>query len=104
VLFDAVYVAGGKDSVAAIKAEANAIHFLNESFKHCKAIAADSDALEVLEETYFGRKVKTGSTSDQGLDDGLIISDNADTLADQFITAIAQHRFWDREKPRKVPA
>lgn len=104
VLFDAVYVAGGKDNVAAIKAEANAIHFLNESFKHCKAIAADSDALEVLEETYFGRKVKTGDSSDQGMDDGLIISDNADKLADQFISAIAQHRFWDREKPRKVPA
>src|ERR1700749_1043744 len=40
VLFDAVYVAGGTNCVATLEAEANAVHFLNESFKHCKAIAA----------------------------------------------------------------
>lgn len=102
VLFDGVYVPGGKSSVAAIKAEANAIHFLNESFKHCKAIAADLDALGVLEETYFGRKIKFKEDTD--VKDGVIISNDANTLTMQFIAAIAQHRFWDREKPRLVPA
>jgi catalase len=94
VLYDAVYVPGGAKSVAAIAADANAIHFLNEAFKHCKAIALDQDALPVLQETYFSE-----STSD-----GVIIDKNATNLAKQFINAIAQHRFWEREKPRKVPA
>ena len=38
VLFDAVYVPGGEKSVAALKREADAIHFVNEAYKHCKAI------------------------------------------------------------------
>jgi|GEM_PF-3963451 len=36
--------------------------------------------------------------------EGVVISDDADMVAAQFISAIAQHRFWEREKPRKVPA
>ncbi|CAN5229467.1 hypothetical protein BH11BAC6_BH11BAC6_16650 [soil metagenome] len=36
--------------------------------------------------------------------EGVVIGNNADKLAKQFIKAIAQHRFWEREKPRKVPA
>jgi len=38
------------------------------------------------------------------LEEGIIIGDDSKTLAQTFITAIAQHRFWDREVPRKVPA
>jgi catalase len=35
VFYDAVYVPGGNNSVATLAAEANAVHFLNEAFKHC---------------------------------------------------------------------
>jgi catalase len=38
------------------------------------------------------------------LREGLVVSGDADDLADKFILAIAQHRFWEREKPRKIPA
>ncbi|MEJ6979382.1 catalase [Pedobacter sp. P351] len=96
VLFDAVYVPGGTNSVASIEGEANAIHFLNEAFKHCKPIAADSGAMQVLEATYFSKKIE--------LDEGVIIGDNAGDVSSQFIKAIKQHRFWEREKPRQIPA
>lgn len=96
VLFDAVYVPGGTNSVATLKADADAVHFLNEAFKHCKAIAADADAMQVLEATYFSKKMEN--------DEGVIISGEAGDLAVQFIAAIKQHRFWEREKPRKIPA
>ncbi|WP_374948997.1 catalase [Mucilaginibacter sp.] len=96
VLFDAVYVPGGANSAASIEADPDAVHFLNEAFKHCKAIAADADAMQVLEATYFSKKIEN--------DEGVILSDNADTLATNFIEAIKQHRFWEREKPRKIPA
>jgi len=104
VFYDAVYVPGGTNSVAALEAAPDAVHFLNEAFKHCKAIAADADALQVLKATYFGRKLPADNSDETILAEGIIISDDTTQLAAQFIKAIAQHRFWEREKPRKVPA
>ncbi|MEO6732044.1 MAG: catalase [Ferruginibacter sp.] len=104
VLYDAVYVPGGVSSVATLAAEPDAIHFLNEAFKHCKAIAADADAVQVLNETYFSRKLPQDSTEENVMMTGIVIGDNGGSSSGMFIKAIAQHRFWDREKPDKVPA
>ncbi|OMP76464.1 MULTISPECIES: catalase [unclassified Chitinophaga] len=93
VLYDAVYVPGGVDNVIALQDEPDAIHFLNEAWRHCKAIAFDADAEPVLKVTYIKEKAA-----------GLIIGDDAATLADEFIKAVQQHRFWERETARKVPA
>ena len=35
---------------------------------------------------------------------GIVVGENGGNLSSLFIKAIAQHRFWDREKPDKVPA
>ncbi|MBL0743911.1 catalase [Chryseolinea lacunae] len=104
VLYDAVYVPGGTNSVATLAAEANAVHFLNEAFKHCKAIAGDEAARQVLEATYFSKKLPEDNSLETVLREGIVIHDDAAKLGDQFIKAIAQHRFWEREKPRRVPA
>lgn len=104
VFFDAVYVPGGINSVATLEADPDAIHFLNEAFKHCKAIAADDDALQVLEATYFARKLPEDNDDDTVNTEGIIIGIDAGEIGRQFIEAIKQHRFWDREVPRKVPA
>ncbi|HET6767113.1 MAG TPA: catalase [Chitinophagaceae bacterium] len=104
VFYDAVYVPGGTNSVATLEADADAIHFLNEAFKHCKAIAADDDAIQVLEATYFARKLPEDNDDDTVNTEGIIIGIDAENLSRQFIEAIRQHRFWDREVPRKVPA
>jgi catalase len=91
VLYDAVYVPAG----AKLEEEADAIHFLNEAYKHCKAIAADNAAL--LEATYFYKKLPDAAP-------GVVINEKAKALSTAFIDAIAQHRFWEREKMGKVPA
>ncbi|WP_342087973.1 catalase [Dyadobacter sp. OTU695] len=104
VLYDAVYVPAGTNSVATVEADADAVHFLNEAFKHCKAIAADAGAMQVIESTYFARKIPAVFSDESVLLDGIVISDDPAKLARQFVTAIAQHRFWEREKPRKIPA
>jgi catalase len=105
VLYDAVYVPGGSNSVATIAAEPDAVHFLNEVFKHCKAIAAFSSARDVLDATYFSKKVpKNDSDDSTALTEGIIIHTSVAQLLSQFIAAVTQHRFWEREKPRKVPA
>ncbi len=104
VLYDAVYVPGGTNSVATIAAEPDAIHFLNEAFKHCKPIAADSAAMQVLDQTYFSRKILKEFTEEDVITTGVAIGDDVKQLSALFIKAIALHRFWDREKPDKVPA
>ncbi|RZM27519.1 MAG: catalase HPII [Pedobacter sp.] len=93
VLFDAVYVPGGTASINSLKSEADAIHFITEAYKHCKAIALDNDAVSILD-----------STPVQSGDPGVLIGEKGDKLSKEFVTAIAGHRFWEREKPRKVPA
>lgn len=104
VLYDAVYVPGGTNSAATLADDADAVHFLNEAYRHCKAIAADAGALQVIEATYFSKKLSVDKVKDTVMQDGVIINNNPKKLAQQFIAAIAQHRFWEREKPRKVPA
>jgi catalase len=105
VLYDAVYVPAGTNSVADIAGSPDAIHFLNEAYRHCKAIAIDGRAEAVLENTYFGKKILKGDDAEAvRQDDGVVIESNPKKLATLFIKAIGQHRFWEREATREVPA
>ena len=109
VLFDAVYVPGGEKSVAALKLDAEAIHFVNEAYKHCKAVAATGAGADLLRASY----VRMGSNdgTDGGAqaapkDEAVVVGgdEQARKVADAFIKAIANHRNWAREKMDQVPA
>ncbi|WP_417591572.1 catalase [Owenweeksia hongkongensis] len=90
VLYDAVYIPGGKKSVDALIKEAKFSKFLNEAFKHCKAIAADNEAQNLIDNTFI---------KDHKDDKAIFI----DGKASDFKTAIANHRNWDRmEVAKKV--
>lgn len=104
VFYDAVYVPGGTINAATIEGDANAVHFLNEAFKHCKAIAADESAMQVLEATYFSGKLQKDNNGEMIFEEGLFISDDMVSLTENFIEAIARHRFWEREAARRIPA
>jgi catalase len=104
VLYDAVYVPGGTNSVATLAAYPDAIHFLNEAYRHCKPIVADQDALQVIEATYFSKKIPAGNSDEKAIAEGLAFHTDVKELARQFITLIALHRYWDREASRKIPA
>jgi catalase len=97
VLFDAVYVPGGAASIEMLAGEPDAYHFVNEAFRHCKAIAATGEAVDFVSAT-FARKLAED-------DKAVILSENSSkSAAADFIKAIAQHRNWGRETVRKVPA
>ncbi|CDF79554.1 catalase [Formosa agariphila KMM 3901] len=83
VLYDAVYIPGGKQSVKSLLETKKYIKFINEAFKHCKAIAADNDGLDVIKATYV---------SDYKDDEAVLL--NAEPKA--FIKAISKHRNWNR--------
>jgi catalase len=99
VLYDAVYIPGGDKHLATLAADPDAIHFLNEAYRHCKAIAADETARAVFESTYFAAIVR-----EKKKDEGLLFNGAVESLAKSFTKAIANHRVWSRETARKVPA
>ena len=103
VLYDAVYVPGGINSVAALAAHPDAIHFLNEAYRHCKPIAADEDAMQVIEATYFFKKIPADIDDETVMREGVAVNANIEDLVRQFIAIISLHRFWDQETSRKVP-
>jgi len=115
VLFDAVYVPGGDKSAEALAAEASAVLFVREAFKHCKAIAASGAGVGLLAaagimedspapaESPSGR----GKSSPAANDDAIVVGTDAqlESIAQAFIQAIARHRNWSREaKAQRVPA
>ncbi|WP_160714089.1 catalase [Chitinophaga solisilvae] len=90
VLFDAVYIPGGAAGTAQLQTHPDALHFIREACRHCKAIAVTGAGATVLEAAFI-----------PPADDPGIITDGH---PEAFIAAIAQHRCWDRESQRSIPA
>ena len=109
VLFDAVYVAGGDASAETLAGSADALHFVDEAYRHCKAIAATGAGRDVLAESYLGAKGLIDGRS--GVESvvsrsGVVIGGDrqAAKVAAAFVKAIAAHRHWEREDDDRVPA
>lgn len=98
VLFDALYLPPGIGSAKILIDDADAVHFINETFKHCKPIAADGDGIDLLKSTHAGNRIDTNAKDNAEL--GILLDKS---IAD-FASAIRQHRFWARENRSKVPA
>ncbi|UPT74650.1 MAG: catalase [Elusimicrobiota bacterium] len=104
VLFDAVAVPGGARSAAALVAEPAAIHFVNQAFKHCKAVAAVGEGRELIAASAIPGADDAGTevSSSKGL---VLAPAGAGTKAAKaFVEAIAAHRHWSREEKPAVPA
>ena len=67
VCYDAVFIPGGKDSAVALSQQPDAIHFVNEAYKHCKAIAADGDSVLFLQNTFIKDSLKDNAAADTGI-------------------------------------
>ena len=93
VMYDAVYVPGGADSAAALASNADAVHFVQEAFKHYKPVGAAGDGADFLD--------KAAIKAD---DPGVVVADTGAAVADPFLAAIGKHRFWDRERAALMPA
>jgi catalase len=95
-----VYIAGGEESVQALIGEPDALHFVEEAYKHCKPIAAQ-DA-ELLNYTYLANIIN--SEGYDAIADGVVLKNGKANIANNFIEAIKQHRFWKREEENLIPA
>lgn len=91
VCYDACYTPNG-GSIAVLSQEPDYFQFINEAFRHCKALAFAKGAEELINKSLFAKEEK---------DKGVILESQGDMVKD-FIHIMKGHRIWDREKARKV--
>jgi catalase len=95
VCFDALYIAAGKRSAENLLKEPASILFVNEAYKHCKAVAFGNDTEAVLNASAIAGKKH---------EDPAVIKESEKGFAEKFIKAIANHRVWDLEDARNNPS
>ncbi|MGH3391815.1 MAG: catalase [Actinomadura sp.] len=100
VLYDAVVVPGGKESVSALTADGDAVHFVAEAFKHGKAIGALGAGIGLLEAARI-RGVRLANAHESEAADLGVITQTAEGGAGSgflgaLTQAIAAHRHWNR--------
>lgn len=82
VLHDALYIPGGEASAENILYNPEAVNFIRDQYRHCKILGSDAEAAFIF--TAIGLEEDEGVISDGNIP--------------QFIKALAQHRFWEREE------
>jgi catalase len=101
VMVDAVLVPDGPDCAAALIEQGDSVQFVQEAFKHCKAIAALGAGLQLLENAELTGVTLAGDDDGVVVDKGVVTVSGADfdgnEVAETFIDAIAAHRHWERE-------
>ena len=104
VVFDAVYVPGGEGSLNLLMKSGDALHFLNETFRHCKPIVATDEGVDLLKEAQLHGVTLAESGMQQ--DHGVITARGGEVsdVVGEFTKALAQHRFWERTMKDMVPA
>ena len=103
VLFDGVFVPGGVQSVKALKGDAMAVLFVNEAYKHCKALAATGEGATLLPNHNGASGVPAKAAA---LDEGIVVGEDGDVsnVATGLLKALANHRAWGREsKGQQMP-
>jgi catalase len=102
VMFDAVLVPGGTASAAALARNGDAVHFVLEAYKHCKAICVIGEGAQLLRTLGIG--AGEGGPAVPGIVVGRNDPPTRAALAQEFIAAIARHRHWARSNIDAVPA
>jgi catalase len=94
VCFDAVYVAPGETSSQnwlQPDYKNSVVEFINEAFRHCKAVYFDENTKPIFEQTDIFRL--------NHKDYAVILEESANG-DENFIKAVASHRAWEFEKQR----
>jgi catalase len=108
IMYDAVFVPGGPGSAQSLMEQGYAKHFVNEAFKHGKPVAASGEGVQVLQVADLaGVELVTVGSGRISEDKGVVTSmspASEGAFMELFLTAIAEHRHWDRDMKEKVPA
>lgn len=91
VLFDGVYVPGGEAALTMFESDGRFIHFLHETFVHCKPVVFGSGAESMLARTLIQKD-----------DSDPLLLTNAN--GKDMTAALLVGRYWKRELNKTVPA
>ncbi|OBH00362.1 catalase HPII [Mycobacterium sp. E2699] len=110
VLYDAVVVACGPDSVETLSRDGYAVHFVVEAYKHLKPIGAYGAGIKLLRAAHIDARLASDSepATDVVSDRSVVTTTAAadefpDAFAADFAAALARHRCWERQTD-PVPA
>ncbi|KAI9244293.1 catalase-like domain-containing protein [Phascolomyces articulosus] len=93
VLYDAVYVPGGKDGIDVLTNDLFEFpyeepkNFIVEAYRHCKPIAATAEGSKFVDYA-LDKKVTSN--------DGIVKGDSTSVIQNDFKAALIQQRFWSR--------
>ncbi len=113
IMFDAIYVPGGAESLATLLKMGDAQEFINEAFKHAKPIAASGEGVQLLARSQVGQLAgiapvqdahSTPASSMPGIVTGGASAAEAEKVAQNLIEAMRQHRHWGRALATMIPA
>jgi catalase len=98
VLFDAVYVPDGPESIDSLMQENESTNFVLEAYRHCKTIGAAGAGVKLLRAAGLPLPAMTDGSNGEDAEPGVVVG-NGDiaTLAAGFIEAMRLHRHWGRE-------
>jgi catalase len=98
VLYDAIYVPGGEKSVATLKLLVDAMDFIRDAYRHCKAVGFSGEGTQLVEAAGLSQMAAAQPVE---ADPGVVQSAKSDMkkFSQAFIAAIAAHRNWAREAP-----
>ena len=102
IMFDAVLVPGGGASAQTLARNGDAVHYVLEAYKHCKAVCVIGEGVELL------RTLGVGGPDGASPAQGVVVGKNDPAgrlqLAQDFIAAMGKHRHWARANVDAVPA
>ncbi|MBC2724045.1 MAG: catalase, partial [Desulfosporosinus sp.] len=107
IKYDAVYIAGGQQSVDSLVIQGDSLHFVNEAFKHAKAIGAANEGVNLLRASAIKEVAMAGAATQAQLvtELGVVTICNAEDMSvfsKEFMKAISQHRHWYRQNKKEV--
>jgi len=111
VLYDAVLVPDGSANFSASLVDlGDAVLWINEAYRHCKAIGAIGAGIQLMDASAI-TAVNFASQNSSNIVNklGVVTAGNAanvNSFLTQFSNDLAQYRFWDRETldTSKIPA
>ncbi len=97
VIYDAIFVPGGAQSIAAMTQFGPAQHVIHEAFAHGKAIGGIAEGADFLKKMPFHQAAGNGS------DKAVVMGTDLKDVIRQFVEALSQHRNFERQT-EMVPA
>jgi catalase len=100
VFYDALFIPGGDTRIATLQADGDAVHWVQEAYKHAKPIAALGKGVDLLMVAALAEAVvadtsAAGVVSREGVVTARAVPPPAD-FVERFVAAITEHRHWSR--------